>query len=119
MFSKEHSWYRTFTPVHYTQAIYTHARAHTHTHSIHIPNVTREVCCVRVRACVRACVCVCVCVCVVSGPMNVVCMCVCVCLSACVRAFVTGAEGEPCTLSLMRGLEEFDVECIRVSPVSF
>lgn len=28
-----------------------------------------------------------------------------------------GAEGEPCTLSLMRGLEEFDVECIRVSPV--
>ena len=73
MFSKEHSWYRTFTPVHYTQAIYTHARAHTHTHSIHIPNVTREVCCVRVRACVRAraCVCVCVCVCVR------VCVCVC------------------------------------------
>ena len=64
MFSKEHSWYRTFTPVHYTQAIYTHARARTHTLTVYTypTSLVKYVVCVCVRACVRVCVCVCVCV---------------------------------------------------------
>jgi len=28
-----------------------------------------------------------------------------------------GSEGEPCVLTILRGRDEFDVECIRVSPV--
>ena len=64
------------------------------------------------------CVCVCVCVCFRANEYGV-CVCLCVFVCMCASAFVTGAEGEPCTLNLMRGLEEFNVECIRVSPVRF